>query len=90
MNLPEDITISNYFVKDIHLDHLQQWWNTCPASHITLNDREWYVLNLIGNPMTGSNNCLLVDEEGNECHHAIPHFKQAYQSLIKIQRYYDE
>lgn len=84
MNIQEDIRISNYFVKDVGIDELLEWWATCDASHMIIEGREWFVLNLVGSPMTGSNCCEMIDEDGNRCFMSIPHFKEARQSLAGI------
>lgn len=86
MNIDRNIRISNYFVKDVGLAELEQWWATCAASHITCDGCEWYVLNLVGSPMTGNNRCLLINAQGDTRRMAIPHFKTAWQSLVRIKK----
>lgn len=69
---------------------LIEWLLNAPSA--TVQDekgRVWMVSSICGSPLSGSNNCVLVDGEGNTCSKTVNNFASLWRPFMEINKRYD-
>ena len=68
-----------------------EFWLNCPLStKIDKNDSKMLVCSISGSPMTGSNLCDVVYEDGKAKGKYLPYFHQVWHSFVEINKRYEE
>ena len=68
-----------------------EWWLGCESATVCKKDNtKWLVYLMSGSPMTGSNSCGIVNDDGKTVFESISGFRQAWSSFMKINHRYDE
>jgi hypothetical protein len=78
---------SNYATIGVFLE----WWSTYEESIILSEEgQSELVYDISGNPMTGTNNCGLVDRQGKSRRQSLQNFRQMWHSFDRINKRYKE
>lgn len=68
-----------------------EWWIDClRASQMEPNGKKWLVYHLAGSPLSGANNCGLVNPQGETKSEYISSFRELWPSFMQINRRYDD
>ena len=68
-----------------------EWWLNCENASICKKDEtKWLVYRIAGSPLSGSNRCGIVDENGKTKSKSITPFSSLWPSFIRINSRYDE
>lgn len=67
-----------------------EWWMSCKDAIVESNGQMWLIWHLAGSPLSGSNMCSLVNEDGKTQCHSVPNFNRLFRSFIKINQRYKE
>jgi len=68
-----------------------EWWLYCANANIMENDgKKWLVYHLAGSPMSGSNQCGIVNHKGETKTQQLPNFISLWPSFQKINCRYDD
>ena len=66
-----------------------EWWLACDSALVYKDDdTQWLVYRISGSPLSGCNNCGIVNEEGITDRAAIPSFLPSFTSFTKINNRY--
>lgn len=67
-----------------------EWWMNCGASMVAnKKGAKWLVYHIAGSPLSGSNSCGVVNEQGETTSWQIVPFKDLWTSFIEINSRYD-
>lgn len=68
-----------------------EWWINCVrASQMEPNGKKWLVYHLAGSPLSGANNCGLVNPQGETKDEYISAFRELCPSFMQINKRYDD
>lgn len=67
-----------------------EWWMNCRASvHIDGDGTKWLVYCFVGSPLSGRNNCGLVNEQGKMKSCQVGSFSELWRPFVEINSRYD-
>lgn len=66
-----------------------EWWLTCKDSALELDGQKWLVWFISGSPLSGSNACAIVNEQGEIRKYTNLNFSNIWTSFVRINIRYD-
>jgi len=67
-----------------------EWWMNCRQSIRTNGSTNWLTIRMAGSPLSGANNCTIIDDNGGTDNVFLSSFSTLWHSFVQINKRYND